>query len=839
MMGSMTETAPGSLRCTATARGARALAMLLLVALACTGDAERRLGEIRELQGAGRFRESIEPLRDFLEGAPEHPAANHLLGVALLETGEPTLAIWPLRKASESDAWAAESGMRLASALLATRNFEEARAALDRVLAREPGRSEAWLLRANADLRLRKPEAALEDVERALALDPEAQGALWLRAGLLARLGRRPEAESAYRALKEQADAAGEKRLAAQSCVAIAGIQLQEDQPERPRQAEPETAVEEPGGLPDPSRVAARLPRLEASPRAEAALRGCVAEFPSEFSVVKALADYLVALGRLDETRDVWQRAVDGSPESLELRLGLANQLWLMDRREEAKQTVRAAAERSDAPRAWAALAELQRLDGEFAAASTSVERALAGSENGEALRYQLASLLLDAGEVEPAEALVESFEEPAYADLLRGRMLLESGEPRAALAALESGLVRWPNNAVARALAGRAAQELGDFERALSEYRESIRADARATEAGLAAARLAYAVGNYADAVTYVGYHVRSHPYTDAEPYRIGVRAAAAAGMESTVEAMLQALARQPDGATQALVERAWLARQAEGSQAAAALIEASGLDLADPAHEPALRALVEAEVAQGRAQQALVRVDGMLAAHPRRAGLLDLRGRLLLELGRTQQARAAFASALAEQADHSGALTGLGVLAYNGGDAAAALRYFEQASAADPSNPESAYRTAQLLLSGGQAAAAERRLRELVLRAPGHAGAANDLAWLLAQRGSDLDFALALSERAVGVAPVPNHWDTLGYVQLQRGDADAAIATLQGALEQHPENATLRYRLGTAFLARGDRAAARAALQAALDAGSFPEADAARSTLASLAGE
>ena len=48
-----------------------------------------------------------------------------------------------------------------------------------------------------------------------------------------------------------------------------------------------------------------------------------------------------------------------------------------------------------------------------------------------------------------------------------------------------------------------------------------------------------------------------------------------------------------------------------------------------------------------------------------------------------------------------------------------------------------------------------AEQRLRALVGRDPGHAEAANDLAWLLADQGDDLDIALSLAERAARLAP------------------------------------------------------------------------------------
>ena len=70
------------------------------------------------------------------------------------------------------------------------------------------------------------------------------------------------------------------------------------------------------------------------------------------------------------------------------------------------------------------------------------------------------------------------------------GRILLGEGNARGALAAFESGIQLWPNNAVGRFLAGQAAERVGDFPRAISHYRESFRTNPGISEAGRAQVR-------------------------------------------------------------------------------------------------------------------------------------------------------------------------------------------------------------------------------------------------------------------------------------------------------------------------------------------------------------
>jgi len=806
-----------------------------LVSVACPPAADsvdRRLDAIRELHASERFQESIEPLGALLAETPDAAEANHLLGVAFLRTGAPTLALWPLRRASEHESFAVESGLLLASALLDTGNPEQAIAVADGVLVRDPKSAPAHMLEARAHLQLRDLPAALEELNSFLEVAPEDLQGLSQRATVLAAL-ERPEAAEAYEVVKRRAEAETNTALVASSCVAMASLRLREDQPPAPRR--PALGSMARASLGPVASVADPRERLVPSAAAEEALRRCVAESPTEAQAVGALAEYLAATAQLEPALETWRAAIEGATDSLPFRVGLANQLWVMGQRDEAKETLREATRLSKDPRSWEALAELQRLDGEFEAAAATLGEALARDPDRAELAFLRANLLVEAGRLDEAEPLVEKLEAPEYRELLRGRILLERGRSAEALQAFDSGLARWPNNAVARALAGRAAQELGDLERALEEYRESVRSDARATDAGLAAARIANVLGRYDEAVMYAGYQIRSHPYQGIEPYRIAVVAAQAAGMEDAVGDLLGALERQKKSA-EATILRAELARRVGGAAAEAAVLDESGFDFTAAENESVLHALARARMAAGRGREALAVVDRALEARPKSSDLHDVRGRLLLELGRDAEARAAFDRGFALDASHPGALAGLGALAFRGGDAQQALAWFERSLEADPNDAEVAYRAAQLAAQLGRPAEAVQRLRALLVRDPGHAEAAHHLAWLLAQEGEDLDLALALAERAAKLEPAPHVLDTLAFVQLRRGELDSATRTLEGALAAHPGDATLRYRLGTVLLARGETDAARRALEEALATGSFPEADAARGILAEV---
>ena len=167
------------------------------------------------------------------------------------------------------------------------------------------------------------------------------------------------------------------------------------------------------------------------------------------------------------------------------------------------------------------------------------------------------------------------------------------------------------------------------------------------------------------------------------------------------------------------------------------------------------------------------------------------------------------------------------------------AALVLFERALAAHPADPDYAYFVASAQLALGRTEEGASGLRTLLRRNPEHLAACNDLAWLLAERGEDLDLAVALANRAARLDPRPEVLDTLGWVRLRRGEIGPAIAALEKALEEQPEFSTAHYHLGLALVQRGDQEAARQAFRAALDAGPFPESEAARQELERLASQ
>jgi tetratricopeptide (TPR) repeat protein len=789
-------------RATATACGALALAWLTL---GCGGDIEARMAEVRALQDVGQFTASIDELREILAISPDLPEASYRLGVALVQTGEPSRAVWALQKAAESPSYAIVAGLLLASAQLNNQNYEEVVRAADRVLEIDPNRQVALQLRAKGNLGASQLEAALEDSRRLVELYPEDYSVQVLYATVLLDSGHTDEAKGAHDRIKELGANSGDPAIESRGCLAPALFAHE---------------------------------TLEDNDRATALFEDCVTKYPSDSFMVSQAMKFFDGTDRRERSTKLIRAAVELAPESLALRSSLANRLAAEGDPEAAEAVLQEAVESFNSAAAWNMLASFHRRQGNADKALTALEKVIELSRGGsDQLRFTHADILVDLDELDRAEEVAKTLGEPTYAKLILGRIQLKRGDARAALESFDQGIRNWPNNAGARYLAGLAARELGDFDRAISEFREAVRSDKTATDAALLLALIHFERGEYPQSRNFAATALE-RPNDEKSPQAFVILIRTLTELENYDRARknVELLSKLPNQEVLAAVEGAQVTARADSPAAAADALRKSRSQIADGDDLDLVTALVSHLQAAERNDEALTEIDAALAAQPDSARLHQVRGSLLANAGRNADAKAAFEKALAIDPADANATAGLATLAAEAGQLGEAVELFAKAAETSLEPSEYIYSAGQLAWAAGDAAAAEERFREVVRISPGHAGARNDLAWLLAERGQDLDLALALSQEARRIDGSPEILDTLGWVHLKRGETQAAVTTFEEALQAQPDSASIRYRLGVALGQAGNAAGAREMLQGALDAGAFPEAEDARRELAQL---
>ncbi len=111
-----------------------------------------------------------------------------------------------------------------------------------------------------------------------------------------------------------------------------------------------------------------------------------------------------------------------------------------------------------------------------------------------------------------------------------------------------------------------------------------------------------------------------------------------------------------------------------------------------------------------------------------------------------------------------------------------------------------------------------ARRAYQEAIRKHPDNLTALNNLAYLDADRGVNLDQALAYAQRVRAKRPDdPNVLDTLALICIKKNLTDDGLRMLRDAVSRKPDSATLRLHLALALYQKGDRAQARQEIDAA----------------------
>jgi Tfp pilus assembly protein PilF len=257
-----------------------------------------------------------------------------------------------------------------------------------------------------------------------------------------------------------------------------------------------------------------------------------------------------------------------------------------------------------------------------------------------------------------------------------------------------------------------------------------------------------------------------------------------------------------------------------------------------ADPTSVPAIAGMVGLDVAAGRRAEARARLLASLAKNPTDAALLELASRTHMALGDPKGAEMALRKLLEVQPTSLLAYSALGQLYLAQGRLDEARREMEQYIARVPTAVGAHTMIGFTLQMQNRLEEAQKKYEQVLALDSKAAVAANNLAWLYAEKGINLDEALQLAQTAK--SQIPNQAeidDTLGWVYFKKGLPGLASASFRQSVARDPNNPGYQYHLGLALLKNGETAKAKESLQKALALKKdFPEAEEARRLLAGL---
>lgn len=151
--------------------------------------------------------------------------------------------------------------------------------------------------------------------------------------------------------------------------------------------------------------------------------------------------------------------------------------------------------------------------------------------------------------------------------------------------------------------------------------------------------------------------------------------------------------------------------------------------------------------------------------------------------------------------------------------GDINLAIDTFRRASQANPTDTRPLLQLGLLMDGTGRREQAKPIYEQILKIQPDHPIALNNLAFIKAEEGVDLDEALTMAQRARQKMPDSvDIQDTLGWIYIKKNLSDDAVRTFRELNQEDPNRAAFHLHYGMALLQKGDKPMAKKELETAI---------------------
>jgi tetratricopeptide (TPR) repeat protein len=446
-----------------------------------------------------------------------------------------------------------------------------------------------------------------------------------------------------------------------------------------------------------------------------------------------------------------------------------------------------------------------------------------ADSARKQAYQNRIAQVLVAQGKNDEASKLVDDILRQSPKDTqaqgLRAYLMIESRDPdrvQKAITELQTMVGQTPANAPLRFSLARALWIKGDLTQTRIQLQEAIKHQPNYLPARLMLAEIRLQAREFPAAFQETTDILAQNP-RNLQARLMQSRALVGLGKLSQARETLAAVLKDNPGSRDAQLQLAML-EMSENNFKSAEQMFASGHQK-DAADLRFLFGLSEAYAAQNRIDRGIELLKTELAKNPGRQEIRSALANLEVRAGRLESAVSHFNALLKANPKSAELHMRLAETQRRSGDANAAIESFRKARDLNPSDPRPFVPLALLLESGGRKDEAKAAYQQALKLQPDNVVAMNNLAFMMAESGEDLDEALTLAQRARQRAPQDlNIADTLGWIYIRKNLNDNAIQIFRDLVKKAPDNSTFRYHLAMALFQRGDKPQAKKELAVAL---------------------
>lgn len=401
----------------------------------------------------------------------------------------------------------------------------------------------------------------------------------------------------------------------------------------------------------------------------------------------------------------------------------------------------------------------------------------------------------------------------------LRAALLLDktaANKPNEGIQEFQALVDKNPDDVFLRFVLSKAQLESGNVPAARLQLLEVVKRNPRFFEAQLTLSSIALKQGNLAEALRSAEAALEVAPYNFQAQLNRATALVRLGNMDEAAPTLNRLERLAPDSAE---VHMQIALMELKRRKFAESEAEFNRIRSAKPDDLQALVGLVNVDLAQNRSGQAFARLEDELKRTHGAPAVRYILAMTALRAGKYNES----INNLRELVDQTpGSIDPMLQLAdvYRlKGDIHQAITTLQKATVLAPKDMRATARLTYLLEMENKKEEAKSLARRSLSREPDDAGAMNNLAFLLAETGDDLNEAAKLARKAVSKVPGdPYFSDTLAYIYLKQDQTDEALDIFEKLVRKHPDDATFVFHTGLAWYQKGERAKAKAMLSHAL---------------------
>ena len=554
--------------------------------------------------------------------------------------------------------------------------------------------------------------------------------------------------------------------------------------------------------------------------QAEAAFRQAIEVQPSSVNAHLAFANFLWAAGRRAESEQEIKEAISREPRHVLANRMLAALYAATNRIPEAEQPLKVVAETSRTAEARFALVQHYLTVRRFPEATKLLTELSSDQATFARAETMLAEMDYENRRTTEAHArldkVLERNPKEAPALIVKARWLVNEKKLDEAFERAKAAVAADSQSALAYYTLGSVQSLRRDVPEAIKAYTEVLRLNPRFVPAQVELSRLNEVAGNRDAALRY------AEEAKQTAPGNVVARAALVRGLLaksdlSRAEVELASLLRDAPNSAEVHVLNGTL-QLARKDETSAKASFARALEL-EPQNVPALAGVVWIDLNKKQYPAAMARMDVEVAKQPTHVDVLTLAARVYELGGQRQKAEEMLRRAVTSDPRY---LTGYSMLAQlymRDRRLDAARSEFETIVKRNPKAVGPRTMVGMILEAQGKREEAKKWYEATVADLGVAPIAANNLAYMYAEEGSNLDTALQLASSAKKELPDnPQVNDTLGWVYYKKDLPSQAVGPLEESVKRMPDNAEVLYHLGMTYAKLGDKAKSRDALERAL---------------------